>query len=237
MLSRIRIVLLGPKNPENVGAAARALKNFGVSDWALVRPAFDDLNSARRLAAQSHDVLESVRRADTLDEAVADCVWVVGTSSRRVRGKRSLAPRLFAEEAATRTSSGSVALVFGEESSGLSNDEVDRCHDLSSIPTSDDQPSLNLAQAVLLYCYELRLAARSEQGKPPAPGPALATDASLEDLQAAFADALRAHGFLRDPERHAVKDLFAPLRRARLSRNEARIWRSAVAALTHEGER
>ncbi len=225
----VRVVLLHPKNPENVGAAARALKNFGLRDWALVQPE-GDLEDAKRVAVQSHDVLAAARQVATLEEAVSDCAWVVGTSSRRVRGKRSLAPRELAREAVTKR--GTVALVFGEESSGLSNEEVDRCHDLSRVPTSDEQPSLNLAQAVLLYCYELRLAWLDAEKLPRPPGPVLATDEALEGLKAALGEALRAHGFLRPPERHAVQDLFASLRRAGLTRGEAQLWRSALAALS-----
>ncbi len=231
-MSAVRVVLLRPKNPQNAGAAARALKNFGLAQWALVQPAFalEDAE-AHKVAVQSHDVLRAAATPASLEDAVRDCVWVVGTSSRRVRGKRSLSPRAFAKEALDRAASGPVALVFGEESSGLSNEEVERCQDLSSIPTADEQPSLNLAQAVLLYCYELRLAGLEAQPARPAPAAALATDGALEELSQALGAALRAHRFLRPPERHALKDLLAPLHRAKLTAAEAKLWRSALASL------
>ena len=116
-------------------------------------------------------MLEGVRVVDTLEEAVADCVWVVGTSSRRVEGKRRLSPRQVAPEAVERAAGGPVAIVFGDERSGMTNEEVWRCHDLSSVPTAPEQPSINLAQAVLLYAYELRVAALDRPEGPSTPPP------------------------------------------------------------------
>ena len=154
----IRFVLMRPRNAENLGAAARALKNCGLSEWTWVRPEAEDLGPARRLAVHAEEVLDGARRADTLEEAVADCVWVVGTSSRKVEGKRRLSPRAVGEELVARAAQGPVAVVFGDERSGLTNAEVERCHDLSAVPTDPSQPSINLAQAVLLYAYEVRMA-------------------------------------------------------------------------------
>src|SRR5262249_28399766 len=89
----VRVVLLRPHDAENLGAAARALNNFGLNDWVWVDPVVDDLERARRVAVHSTDVLSSARVASSLDAAVADCVWVVGTTSRRVPGKRRVNPR------------------------------------------------------------------------------------------------------------------------------------------------
>ncbi|BDG08743.1 RNA methyltransferase [Anaeromyxobacter paludicola] len=228
----VRLVFLRPRNPENLGAVARAMKNFGLSDWAIVDPRTLDFATARRVAVHSEELLDRPRVVATLDEAVADCAWVVGTSSRKVRGKRRLLPEEVAREAAERAPAGLTAIVFGDERSGLTNEEIDRCHDLSAIPSLGEQPSLNLAQAALVYCYEVR--ARATSGRPPAPLPVAATDGELERLTASLRDLLRDGGFLAGPERHAVKDLVAPLRRARLSGKEARLW---IAALKKVGRR
>jgi tRNA/rRNA methyltransferase len=226
----VRVVLLRPRNPENLGAAARAMKNFGLSDWAIAALGTHDFAAARRVAVHAEDLLDRPRLVATLDEAVADCAWVVGTSSRSVRGKRRLAPEAVAREALARAAEGRTAIVFGDERSGLTNEEVHRCHDLSAIPTADAQPSVNLAQAVLLYAYELRRAALATA--PPRGGSAQgATDAELGQVEDALREALRSGGFLAGPERHAVRDLSAALRRARLSRREARLWLAALKTL------
>jgi tRNA/rRNA methyltransferase len=223
----VRIVLLRPRNPENLGAAARAMKNFGIDEWAIVALGTHDFGAARRVAVHAEELLDRPRLCATLEEAVADCAWVVGTSSRRVRGRPRLSPAQVAREITARAPA-RTALVFGDERSGLSNDEVLRCHDLSGIPSDAAQPSLNLAQAVLVYCYALRDAALAARGRPPPPGAAEATDAELLSVEAALRDVLRAGGFLSGPERHAVRDLADTLRRARLSRREARLWLAAL---------
>ncbi|QSQ18708.1 rRNA methyltransferase [Pyxidicoccus parkwayensis] len=230
MVLPVRFVLMRPRNAENLGAAARALKNCGLSDWVWVTPEAEDLGPARRLAVHAEDVLDAARRADTLEAAVADCVWVVGTSSRKVEGKRRLAPRAVGEELVARAPQGPVALVFGDERSGLTNAEVERCHDLSAVPTAPEQPSINLAQAVLLYAYEVRVAMLEASAPPPAPLPVAATDAELAQVESALDTMLGAGGFLVDeqPGRTGLRDLFAPLRRSRLTRKEARLWLAAL---------
>ncbi len=230
MVLPVRFVLMRPRNAENLGAAARALKNCGLSDWVWVTPEVEDLGPARRLAVHAEDVLDGARRADTLEAAVADCVWVVGTSSRKVEGKRRLPPRAVGEELVARSTQGTVALVFGDERSGLTNAEVERCHDLSAVPTAPEQPSINLAQAVLLYAYEVRVALLEAAAPPAGPLPVAATDAELAQVEATLETLLSAGGFLVDeqPGRTALRDLFAPLRRSRLTRKEARLWLAAL---------
>lgn len=223
----VRIVLVRPRNPENLGAVARAMRNFGLDDWAIVAIGTHDFAAARRVAVHAEALLDRPRLTATLDEAVADCAWVVGTSARKVRGKRRLLPEEVAREAAARAP-GRTVIVFGEERSGLTGEEIDRCHDLSAIPVDAAQPSLNLAQAVLVYAYEARRAAgeapRGREG-------ALATDGELERLEEVLRRVLRAGRFLAGPERHAVRDLTDVLRRGRPSPREARLWESALRAL------
>lgn len=233
MTSPVRLVLSRPQNPENVGAAARAMKNFGLSEWTWVAPAFTDLAPARRLAVHAGDLVASARRCETLAEAVADCGWVVGTSSRTREGKRRLGPRAFAREAWARAKDAPVALVFGGEQSGLSNAEIDLCHDLCGVPTDDAQPSINLAQTVLLFAYELRMAALEQTPESLAPRAAPARAEELWALERALQEGLRAANFLRPSsgDRHAVRDLLGTLTRARLSRREASLWNAALRAL------
>jgi tRNA/rRNA methyltransferase len=235
----VRLVLLRPRNPENLGAVARAMKNFGLTDWAIAELGTHDFEVARRVAVHAEELLDRPRVVRSLDEAVADCAWVVGTSSRRVRGKRRLSPAEVAREALARAAEGDTALVFGDERSGLTNADVDRCHDLSAIPTGDAQPSMNLAQAVVVYAWELRRAQLEAEAaaRPAPPPPAGATDGELAAVEEALRVALRGASFLTGPERHAVRDLTAALRRARLSRREARLWLAALKTLGRAGLR
>lgn len=224
----LRLVLLRPRNPDNVGAIARAMKNFGLSDWTLVSPGFEDLDASKKLAVHASDVIARARIVENLDDAIADCVWVVGTSSRKVRGKRRLSPRQTAHEVVDRAGSGPVALVFGDERSGMSNEDVDRCHDLSAVAAEDAQPSLNLAQAALLYCYEVHQAFHERAPRKPAPEAVLASDQQALGVEQALHRVLSASGFLRVNEARAVRELMAPLRRARLQQKEAALWRAAL---------
>lgn len=225
----VRFVLLRPREGGNVGAAARALKNFDHPDWAVVPGEPWDDEAARRMAVQSHDWLERMQRPASLDEAIADGGWVVGTSSRRRKGVRRLDPRAFAEEAVARLAAGPVVLVFGEERSGLSNEELDRCHDQTCLPTSEAQPSVNLAQAVLLYAYELRQAMARE--RPPPLLPAAASDAQLQGLRVGLERLLSEAGFLTHDPRPALQGLLAPLVRSRLTREEATLWQAALGSM------
>lgn len=221
----VRFVLLRPRVPENLGAAARALKNFGWEDWGTVHSEVSDPAAARRMAVQAEDTLEARKRWASLDEAVADRAWVVGTSSRKVPGRRRLTPRELAEEARRR---GPTALVFGDERSGLTNEELERCHALSALPTTAAQPSVNLAQAVLLYAYELRELALSEGDGSTGPRPVPASDAQLQVLRGALVGTLRRGGFLKDAGRPAPELLLATLVRSGLSRAEVELWTAAL---------
>jgi tRNA/rRNA methyltransferase len=217
------------------------MKNFGLTDWAVVELGTHDFAAARRVAVHAEELLDAPRVVATLDEAVADCAWVVGTSARRLGSRRALSPAEVAAAARARAP-GRTAIVFGDERSGLTNAELYRCHDLSSIPAEPEQPSLNLAQAALVYAYALATASadapgaadaaagRAEAEAGAARGQA-ATDADLRAIEEALRAALRAGRFLAGPERHAVRDLLEPLRRARLGRREARLWLAALRKL------
>jgi tRNA/rRNA methyltransferase len=225
MLDAVRIVLVRPSSPENLGAVARAMKNFGLSDWAVVALGTHDFAAARRVAVHAEELLDRPRVCATLEEAISDCAWVVGTSSR-VRGRVRLSPDEVAEEASRR--GGRTALVFGEERSGLDRAALERCHDVSTIPTTPAQPSLNLAQAVVVYAYALLRGELARGPQRPTPRAAPAEEAELAAVEDALRAVLRGGGFLAGPERHAVRELARSLRRARLSRREARLWIAAL---------
>ncbi len=163
-LASYRIVLSRTQNPGNIGAAARAMMTMGLRDLALVNPERFPHPQARAQASGALNVLDEALVVATLDEAVADCAWVVGTSARaRHLGDEPLTPEAFAERALEVSKTGRVALVFGYEQSGLTNEELDRCNAVVAIPTNPGYSSLNLAQAVQVMCYLLRRAAITEQ--------------------------------------------------------------------------
>lgn len=220
-------MLVRPRNAENVGAVARAMRNFGLRDWAWVDPQFGDLAPARRLAVHAQELLGEARIHPALGEAIADCAWVVGTSSRRIRGKQPLSPREVAARSAALGGAELTAIVFGDERSGLTSAEVDRCHELSAIPTAPEQPSVNLAQSALLYCYELRLAALAASPGTE-PSARLAPDGALARVEEALTALLSSGGFLVQRGRRAERQLWESLRRARLSAREAALWTAAL---------
>jgi tRNA/rRNA methyltransferase len=158
-LSRIRIVLSRTSHPGNIGAAARAMKTMGLSDLVLVGPVRFPDPQARAMASNAQDVLESARICTSLDEALKDAGLAVAVTARTrdwphpVFTPRQLAPRLLAE-----ARSASAALVFGNETFGLSGEETRRCRWLCNIPANPEYASLNLAAAVQVLAYELRTA-------------------------------------------------------------------------------
>ncbi len=160
-LSQIKVVLFRTSHPGNIGSVARAMKTMGLSQLVLVDPACDPSDPrARALASGAGDVLDAARIYADLPSAIADCVWVLGTSARHRRLAWSLsAPREAMSVACQRAAHGKVAVLFGPEQSGLDNEALDLCHQHVFIPANPEYSSLNLAQAVQIICYELRQAA------------------------------------------------------------------------------
>lgn len=189
-LENVRIVLVGSQEPMNVGAAARAMQNFGISDLWLVAPetrVLEDLalhpggSMAYRLAVHAEGILDNLKVVHTLPEAVVDARLVVGTTvrEREIYTGPVVGPKPMAQRVAEVAPQGRVAVVFGRETSGLTTEEIDLSQLIVRIPTAPKQPSLNLAQAVLLLCYEIFGAA----SVPPAPDqPPLAEQAALQQL-------------------------------------------------------
>ena len=159
MLDNIRIVLVNTSHPGNIGAAARAMKNMGLSRLYLVSPKQHPTFDAYSRAAGADDVLADAVVTETLAEALGGCVWVAGTSAReRAVQWLQCDPRACAETCLEQTAQGDTAIVFGRERSGLTNEELELCNALVHIPTNPEYSSLNVAAAVQVLCYEVRMA-------------------------------------------------------------------------------
>jgi tRNA (cytidine32/uridine32-2'-O)-methyltransferase len=159
MLDRIRIVLINTSHPGNIGSAARAMKTMGLADLYLVDPKQFPHGTARDMASGADDILQRAVVVETLDEAIADCTLVVGTSARdRTIPWPLLPPRQVAEKVRQEPEGGRTAIIFGREQSGLTNEELHRCQLHVQIPANPDYSSLNLAAAVQVIAYELRVA-------------------------------------------------------------------------------
>jgi TrmH family RNA methyltransferase len=160
LLAQVRIVLVSPRHPGNIGAAARAMKNMGLSEFVLVTPECALDEKERALAAHAVDLLERARIVDDLSLATSGCRWVVATSARpRHLGDEPMTPWDAASRMIERAAQGPVALVFGSERVGLTNEELEHCHATARIPVSEGYSSVNLAAAVQIFTYELRKAA------------------------------------------------------------------------------
>nr|WP_254209325.1 RNA methyltransferase [Burkholderia multivorans] len=229
-----RFVLVEPSHPGNVGAAARALKTMGFSRLVLVAPRVPHVQSdpeAIAMASGADDVLASAHVVPTLGEALSGVHWSIALTARtREYGPPRLAPRAAAAHARTQVESGDIALVFGNERTGLANEHVEQCSALAHIPANPAYSSLNLAQAVQVLAYELRVAFL-EQASEPAQQPAADTGAlaqsdEIERMYLHLENALIALDFLdpRNPKKlmPRLRRLFA---RTGLEREEVNILR------------
>lgn len=234
MLTPPRLVLVHPRNADNLASIARAMKAFGISDWVVVSsPAhLEGMQAVLRHHRPPGDftaAVEQVRRVDTMAQAISDCSWVVGTTMRVLEGRLRLTPRELAQETTQRRDT-TWALVFGAECNGLQNDEVDQCHAVSFVPSNEEQPSLNLSQAVVVYAHELASVREAE----PASGPALADDATLRELKSTLISSLVAARVLRTETSNPgdVGGLMNSLIRGGLTRDEASQWMSVLRSRT-----
>jgi TrmH family RNA methyltransferase len=233
MLKNIRIVLVATSHAGNIGAAARAMKTMGLDQLYLVQPRDYPSAEATSRASGADDVLAGARVCQDLEQAVADCSLVCGTSARLRRVSwPQLSPRECAAELVGTAMRQPVALVFGRERTGLSNEELDRCHFLVNIPTDPGYMSLNVASAVQILTYELRLVHLQQQ--PAEPSTALAEDAmataeELEGMYQHFAEALVEIDFL-DPDnpRQLMRRLRRLFNRSRLDKMEVNILRGIL---------
>ena len=163
-LNSVKIVLVGTTHPGNIGAAARAMKNMGIKSLSLVRPKEFPSDVAIYRSKAAKDILEHAQVFNTLEEAISDCELVIGTSAR---GRKVpwpiLNPKEAAEEVSRSSSHHKIAIIFGREDRGLTNEELGLCNLHVNIPTDPDYSSLNLAQAVQILVYEIRQAILGEQ--------------------------------------------------------------------------
>src|SRR5438132_3488298 len=163
MLENIRIVLVRPRGSGNIGSIARAMKNMGQTELAIVGKARTRSFWARAMAVHGRDILGNVKRYDTIREAITDCALVVGTTCRSgLYRKHSQTPRELAGEIIAAASTSKVALIFGPEDHGLSNKDLEHCQLLITIPTHPDYQSLNVAQAAVICLYEIYVASLSQ---------------------------------------------------------------------------
>jgi len=231
MSDAIRIVLVDTQHPGNIGASARAMKNMGLDALVLVRPrsAADAEETAR--AAGAADLLARARVVATVDEAIADCGPVFGTTARpRSANWRVAGAREAAVEMAAATAARPAAVLFGGERNGLANEELDRCQALIRIPCAPGYESLNLAQAVQVVAYEIRMARCGGAGE--APAAPCATAHEMQALHAHLERVMRRSGFLHEGN---AAQLGARVRRliarATPDEGEVRILRGWLAAI------
>ncbi|SRR6185437_16021292 len=242
-LPDIRIVLVAPSHPGNIGAAARAMKNMGLTQLVLVNPRQFPHPDAAARASGADDVLAQARVAGSLAEALAGCGLVAATTSRerdqyfRVVALRAAAARLVA--AARRSPA---AVVFGAERTGLTNEELERAHLLIRIPANDAYPSLNLAMAVQLVAYELLCACGEAAAPTEPPAAPLASGEEMDCLFRHLAQVLEEIDF-RDRTQsgtHLMSRIRRLLLRAELDQNEVNILRGILTAVQgrrrHAGE-
>jgi len=162
--SKVKVVLVNTSHPGNIGASARAMKNMGLTNLTLVQPEEFPSGVAVGRAASAVGILEAAEVVESLQQAVADCGLVIGTSARSRRIPwPMLSPQQCAEKVLAEKATDKIALVFGREDSGLNNEELQQCHFHVQIPTHKAYSSLNLAAAVLVICYELHKAASESE--------------------------------------------------------------------------
>lgn len=224
LLADVHVVLLRPRWASNLGAVARAMKNFGLQRLTLVDSRIGSWTDAHRMAVQADDVLAAARQIATLDEAIADARWLVGTSDAPPAGVQVLTPRQVAEMARER---GAPTLLFGGEQNGLFPGEMLRCHAAGVIPVAAAQTSLNLAQAVCVFAAELFQA--HGVAATPSPSVPAAPVGLLQQLERALAGLLAQSAFAdADRGQHALAELLQPLYRAQLTEPEVRAWLVAL---------
>jgi tRNA (cytidine32/uridine32-2'-O)-methyltransferase len=229
-LSHIRIVLVETTHPGNIGATARAMKNMGLHDLALVAPKIFPSGEAKARASGADDVLAAARVCRDVQEAIGDCALVIGASARlRTIRWPQLSPRECAEKIATGTAR--TAILFGREHSGLTNDELERCHFLLHIPCNPDFSSLNVAAAVQVVAYEIFAASQGPAAE--SSGVALATAAEMESFFGHLENILYDIRFLhhRKSSPSIMRRLRRIFNRAQLEKKEIHLLRGILSAV------
>lgn len=229
----VRIVLVGISHPGNIGSAARAMKTMGLDELALVAPERFPATEATVMAAGADDVLRDAGVYPDVRSAVADCGLVVGTTSRsRHLPWRVVGPRDAAREISGASASGTAAVLFGAERTGLSNDDIERCQLLVGIPTGPAYASLNVAMAVQVVAYEILLARRGAGGDTAPAGIPLASAAEMERFYEHLERVLDEIDFRdRTGEGHLMARLRRLFNRAIPDQNEVNILRGILTSV------
>lgn len=220
-LDSVSIILARPRFPENVGAAARAMKNMGLSRLLLVDGCSPLDMNAYRLASGAEDILERAEEFPTLREAISEMSCVIGTTSRGGKERSPLlTPAALIKRIAPLSANNSIGIVFGSEKEGLTNEELSLCHLFVRIPTSQTFPSLNLAQAVMVMCYESFQSSVTIQERPVP----LAKGEQMERMFEHMEETLLKIGFLdsKNPKRimRVLRRLF---RRSKMEEREVQV--------------
>ncbi len=237
--AQIRIVLVEPSHPGNIGAVARAMKNMGLEQLVLVAPRQFPHPEATARASGAEDLLERARVVDSVSQALEGCGFIAATTSReRDQYFRVADVRAAAERLAIESTRGAVAVLFGSERAGLTNEQLEAAHLLVRVPASETYPSLNLAMAVQILTYELFRVEGVSISATPAAGP-LADPAELERLYEHFAQVLEEVDF-RDRTQsgtHLMARIRRFLQRAELDHNEVNILRGFLTAVQRRRRR
>lgn len=230
-LDQIQIILIETSHSGNIGSTARAMKTMGLHHLRLVAPKQIIDEQAVALSAGAKDILDNVTIFPDFESAVADCKLVIGTSARQRHLQSTLVePRQCGELAVQRATQGKVAIVFGRERVGLTNEELLKCHYHLNVPTNPEYSSLNLAMAVQLVSYEIRMAWLAQQEK--APKLPLTDYPTAEALQHFFDHTERLYrelGFIRNDA--VMQKLYRLYQRAELETNELNLLRGMLTAV------
>lgn len=231
-LDGVRIVLVQTFHPGNIGAAARAMKNMGLHEMVLVNPRSFPDEAATARAGTANDILARARVVSTLAEAIDDCGWVVGTSARaRAFQLPQGTPKQWAQQIVNERLQHPVAIVFGRERMGLSNDEIIQCQGHMMIPSHPDHPVLNIAQAIQVICYELYQCLLSDSAGA-TPTQDYPSHQQLDHFYQRLEQALESSGFLANHSRQqTLQRLIGVFKRGRPTRNELNTWQGALSAL------
>lgn len=226
----VSIILVRPQSPGNIGSVARVMRNMGFNRLALVAPERFPHPEARMMASGARSLLEQAEIHDTLGAAAAACHWLAGTSARQRQHRNPpLTPKELGDKLPGLCRQYRVGLVFGPEDAGLTTAELDACHDLVAIPTAPEAPSLNLAQAVAVLCYEI---SQPRHFHEPPPAPPLASVADSEAMYQHLRQAFSIRGFPGEPAvERALSGLRRIFERTGLERRDVRLIRGIARQL------
>lgn len=231
---RLTVVLHQIRVPENLGAVARLMRNFGFDRLVLSEPQLlaDNLSDAEKMARRGSDLLDRMKTVQSLDDALKDCVYALGTTSRdAIERRATIDPETAVARLLQHAERGDVALVIGGEKRGLSDEDLSRCQDISVIPTqAEPQPSMNLAQAAAVMLY---LCSRADRGDAvPVQRPEGARLQVVKVFEQKLKDVLLHAEFLnpKSPQ-YVLEELMQSLHRGQLTQRELELWLGAIKAV------